>query len=112
VKHQSSLGRWCPARVVALALVIALSPLPVFAAPPGTPAGTTSIRQSVAAIGASEKLAATSAPAAQAAPKTNNGSPAFFKTPIGIAVLTTLAVGVGYALYSTQHDRITSAGKK
>lgn len=112
MKHQSSLGRWSPARVVALALVIALSPLPVFAGPPGTPAGTTSIRQSVAAIGATERLAATPAPAAQAGNAVDKGSPSFFKKPIGIAVLVTMAAGVGYALYSTKHDRITSPGKK
>ena len=40
------------------------------------------------------------------------GSPSFFKKPAGIAVLVTLAAGDGYALYSTQHDRIHSAGKK
>jgi hypothetical protein len=36
---------------------------------------------------------------------------AFFKSPIGIAVLATLAVGTGYAIYSAQHDRIHSPGK-
>lgn len=44
--------------------------------------------------------------------KTDLGSPSFFKKPAGIAVLATLAAGVGYALYSTQHDRVHSAGKQ
>ena len=39
-------------------------------------------------------------------------SPAFFKTPAGIAVLAVVGAGAGYAIYSAQHDRIHSAGKK
>ena len=39
-------------------------------------------------------------------------SPAFFKTPAGIAVLAVLGAGAGYAIYSAQHDRIHSPGKK
>jgi hypothetical protein len=35
----------------------------------------------------------------------------FFKSPAGIAVIVTLAVGVGYALYSSQNDRIRSTGR-
>ena len=36
----------------------------------------------------------------------------FFKSPVGIAVMATFAVGVGYFLYSTQNDRITSPAKQ
>jgi len=39
-------------------------------------------------------------------------SPAFFKTPAGIAVLAVVGAGAGYAIYSAQHDRIHSPGKK
>jgi len=39
-------------------------------------------------------------------------SPAFFRTPAGIAVLAVLGTGAGYAIYSAQHDRIHSPGKK
>lgn len=39
-------------------------------------------------------------------------SPAFFRTPAGIAVLAVLGAGAGYAIYSAQHDRIHSPGKK
>jgi len=39
-------------------------------------------------------------------------SPAFFKSGAGIAVLAVVAVGVGYALYSSSHDRIHSPGKE
>lgn len=38
-------------------------------------------------------------------------SAAFFKSRVGVAVVAVLAVGVGYALYSSQHDRVHSAGK-
>jgi hypothetical protein len=44
--------------------------------------------------------------------KSELGSPSFFKKPAGIAVLATLAAGVGYAIYSAKHDRIKSPGKK
>jgi len=51
------------------------------------------------------------APRAQAAnPATQ--SPAFFKTRTGILVAGVMAVGAGYAIYSTQHDRIHSPGKQ
>jgi hypothetical protein len=39
-------------------------------------------------------------------------SPAFFKTPAGIAVLAVVGAGAGYAIYSAQHDRIHSPGKE
>jgi hypothetical protein len=38
-------------------------------------------------------------------------SPGFFKTGPGIAVLAVAAVGIGYALYSSSHDRIHSPGR-
>jgi len=38
-------------------------------------------------------------------------SGAFFRTPAGIAVLAVVGAGAGYAIYSTQHDRIHSPGK-
>lgn len=39
-------------------------------------------------------------------------SPGFFKTRPGMIALVVMAAGTGYALYSAQHDRIHSAGKK
>jgi hypothetical protein len=36
----------------------------------------------------------------------------FFKSKPGIIALTVLAIGAGYAIYSTQNDRITSPGKE
>ena len=42
-------------------------------------------------------------------PKLESGS--FFRRPIGIAVLATLGIGAGYALYSASNDRIRSSGR-
>lgn len=42
-------------------------------------------------------------------PQLSSGS--FFKKPLGIAVLAAFGVGVGYALYSSQNDRIRSSGR-
>jgi hypothetical protein len=39
-------------------------------------------------------------------------SATFFKTRTGVIVAAVMAAGVGYAIYSAQHDRIHSAGKK
>jgi hypothetical protein len=47
---------------------------------------------------------------AQSTPGTE--SPSFFKTPTGAVVLAVMAIGVGYAIYSAQHDRIHSPGKE
>lgn len=113
---RASLRRWRPARVVALALVIALTSIPALAAPPGNGAGP--IRQSAAAISTTEPLAVAPTAAARAEAQDQGGqlpdtaSPSFFKKPIGIAVLVTLAAGVGYAVYSAKNDHIVSAGKK
>jgi hypothetical protein len=43
---------------------------------------------------------------------TDRGSWSFFKSPGGIIVISTLAVGAGYWLYSAQNDRNTSPGKE
>jgi hypothetical protein len=39
-------------------------------------------------------------------------SASFFKSGPGIAVIAAVAAGVGYALYSTSHDRIHSPGRQ
>jgi hypothetical protein len=57
------------------------------------------------------------APARTAARRAEQGSQSkesvgFFKTKPGMVALAVMIGGVGYALYSTQHDRIHSAGKK
>ncbi|HOC16998.1 MAG TPA: hypothetical protein PKK95_01960 [Vicinamibacterales bacterium] len=97
-------------RIFALALAVALLPLPVLA-DEGPAAVKPGIRVSAAAIATSEPLAATAAPAAQSGPS-DAGSVSFFKKPVGIAALIVFAAGVGYAVYSTQNDRISSPAKK
>jgi hypothetical protein len=53
--------------------------------------------------------ASAQAPAKSVGPKPGTWS--FFKTPAGIAVLATVAVGLGYTLYSMQHDQASSPGQ-
>jgi hypothetical protein len=93
-------------------VIIALCPLPALAGGPDQAAKKVpGIRASAAAIAKSEPLAATQGASTQSHPA-GVDSPSFFKSPAGIAVLVTLAAGVGYALYSTQNDRITSPAKQ
>ncbi len=106
-----SLRRCRLGRALALAAIIALLPMPAFAAGQGPGTAAPGIRVSAEAIAQSEPLAATAASAAQSGPA-DAGSVSFFKKPIGIVALITLAAGVGYAVYSTSNDRITSPAKK
>lgn len=96
--------------LVALSVSIAFAPLPAAAGEPGQPVHRTNIQASIARIAATQPLAAQTQPAGSSGTDLQSG--AFFKKPIGVVVLTALAVGVGFALYSTQHDRVSSAGKK
>lgn len=114
MNRKASFRRWLPARYVALAVIIALCPLPALAGDQeGQPATgkAPGIRASAAAIATRQPLAASPSAAAQG--QTNPGkSGSFFKSPVGVVVLATLAAGVGYAIYSTQNDRITSPAKQ
>ena len=97
-----------------LAVVIALVPLPAAASGDGTDAKTPTIKASMERIVARDLAAA---PASSAVRPARQGqapgnSPAFFKSGPGIVALVVMVAGTGYALYSAQHDRITSAGKK
>ncbi len=108
------LWRWRPARLVALAVIIALVPLPALAGEASQSAKTPGLLASVAKLGVTERLTAPRPPTArrQQAGEGDLRSASFFKRPIGIVLLVTMAVGTGYALYSTQHDRVSSPGKK
>jgi hypothetical protein len=97
----------------------ALMPLPV-AASEAAPAQTTptvkttSLHDAVAR----EAVKAAKAPVTRTSEhradkaSADKGTAAFFKSGPGIAVLAVMAVGTGYAIYSVQHDRITSPGRK
>lgn len=106
--------------LVMLALVTASSPLPAMAAdapPSTTPAGThvspvplspPSVLSSAVAH-AAETPALAAGVRAQTAPDTTGGSG--MKGAKLAIVLALFGAGVGYALYSASHDRITSPGR-
>lgn len=105
-------------RVVLLAVTVALVPWPAVAAdgpsstphPTGTTAtNTTTLRTAVAREAARVPLAHATTRRSDQGP---NGFTTFFKSRPGQIALTVMAVGTGYAIYSTQHDRIKSPGKK
>ena len=121
------LTRWrgWKGRALMLALALALIPLPVAAseALPTTPASPAAPAASAAMAktsqvslkeGAARVAARTAlAPAARRAQgSAGKDSPGFFKTPAGAVALAVMAVGVGYAVYSAKHDRITSPAKE
>jgi len=102
--------------VALLVLTAALVPLPVAASDTApaqtTPTAKTSLHDAVAR----EAVKAAKAPIARTserrADKADKGSTSFFKTGPGIAVLAVMAAGTGYAIYSANHDKITSPGRK
>lgn len=98
---------------VALAVVVA--PLPAMAGEPtARPANTPSIVAAAQQAVAAQVKAATPATfraQGNTTAKTDLGTASFFKSPAGIITLAVLGAGVGYALYSTSHDRIKSPGK-
>jgi hypothetical protein len=130
---RSPLSRRALPRAVVLAVAVALVPLPVSAGAPSTPQKPAKPPAPVAVTikppqplrAAIEKIDARDfkpTMASRGTPRSTRGSaqatapgtesPAFFKSGAGIAVLAVVAVGVGYALYSTSHDRIHSPGKE
>lgn len=116
--------RWRPPTgvVALLAVALVVVPLPALAAdsPPQLPsppapsllaqaqAAAATAAPAVSAHAASARMAQTPAPTGGA----NRDRWSFFKSPVGVAVVVGLAAGVGYALYSTQNDRINSPGKE
>jgi hypothetical protein len=111
VKLQDRFSQWV-SRALVVALVLAAAPLPVFAGEPPAPARPTLTALVEQAAAATPLAAARKQTAGTQSGKTDMGSPSFFKKPVGIAVLVTMLAGVGFAIYSSQHDRIHSPGKK
>ena len=126
---------WTACTVIALSAAVLVAPLPSLAAetPALTPAPATStIKPSAdrsaltyalatsAIRDSAERAAKAYAPAMRAesraaqAPAGTAGKDkwSFFKSPVGAVVAVLLSVGVGYALYSTAHDRVHSPGKQ
>ena len=97
-----------------LALSIAAAPLPALAGDANATASKPGpgIRTSVEKIVTTQTLATARPVAAQQSGTTTDlGSKSFFKTPAGIAALLALGAGIGFALYSTSNDRVTSPAR-
>lgn len=101
-------------RVVLLALIVALVSWPATAADGSSStkhpaANATSLHTAVA-------REASRVPLARVTTRRNDQEPnalmSFFKSRPGEIALAVMAVGTGYAVYSAQHDRIKSPGKK
>ena len=102
-------------RAVLLALVVSLVPLPVAAAAERPAGDSAPIAASIKKIAVTPGAAApargaNSARRATQAGATRDGS--FLRSKPGLVALAVMAAGVGYALYSTRNDRITSPGKE
>jgi hypothetical protein len=90
-------------------LTISLAPLSLAAAAESDrPASPAILKAAVAKAASVEALASTTA-AQPAQPAGAPNSRAFFKTPLGMAVIAIVGAGTAYAVYSAQHDRIHSA---
>ena len=116
-------GPW--GRAVPLALAAALIALPAAANAANaandatataqatkTRSSQVSLRQVAAREASRTPLARTTAPRRAEQATAVKESKGFFKTPAGAVALAVMAVGAGYAVYSTKHDRITSPAKK
>ena len=118
--HQAQPWRRPLLLILVLAAAVAAAPLPVLGAEPGSPPpgqpppGLRILAQQAVAAMPPAALRASAAPvqAPAGAGKEELTKWSFFKSPVGIAVMATFAVGVGYFLYSTQNDRITSPAKQ
>jgi hypothetical protein len=105
-------------RVGLLVLTAALSPLPVAASDAATGHTTPTARTSLHDAVARAAVTAAKAPIARTTERradkgsADKGTAAFFKTGPGIVVLAVMAAGTGYVVYSANHDKITSAGRK
>jgi hypothetical protein len=111
--------RWrSRSRVVPLALVASLIALPVAASEntvtPKAKTEQVSLRQAVAKAATSAAVNAPRAGKARRAEQSNptRQSTSWFKTKPGILALAVMVGGTGYALYSINHDRITSPAKQ
>lgn len=110
-------GCHAASRAAALALMVAVVPLPLSAADAASRARTKTptLKESVAQVAAGRDVAtAPKATAARASRQTPAAAstPGFFKTRPGMVALAVMIAGTGYAVYSAQHDRIHSPGKK
>jgi hypothetical protein len=103
-------------RALVLAVAASLMPLSaVTAEERPQPGRTMSLRAAVKNVAVAESKATATArrsEARRAAQQSPGQDRSFFKTGPGILALAVMAIGTGYAIYSTQNDRIKSPGKE
>lgn len=101
-------------RAVLLAAAAALVPLPVAASDTKPVPKAKTIQASMQEMVARDVAAAPARPVARRAEQGSQAkeSIGFFKTKPGMIALAVMVAGTGYALYSSKHDRVHSAGKK
>jgi hypothetical protein len=114
VKYLVRPWRRTVARLLVLALAVGAAPVNCLASEPAGPPQTSptlsaSIQKAVQQeAGKVAKVSPKAARQAGASAPAETSSGNFFKSKAGIATILFLGAGVGYALYSTSHDRITS----
>ena len=100
-------------RVVAAGMTIALASVPLGAAAADSPAPhAINLKAAIAKAASTERLAPNTTARVQTAQQGTDMAPeskAFFKTPLGLAVIAIVGSGTVYAVYSAQHDRIHSS---
>jgi hypothetical protein len=110
-----TLYRGALARTVLGVVAVALVPWPATAADT-TPPPRPSLRTALAEVRTRDLTPPrpSQAPARRSQQVTNPAtqSASFFKTRTGVIVAAVAVAGAGYAIYSAQHDRIHSPGKK
>jgi hypothetical protein len=118
---RSILSRSVVTRALLVAFVVSLLPSPVWAdgitdaskSPSLQAAMTKVVQRELAKEPAQRRPERTNASRVRAqSTSSTNESPSFFKTKTGVIVLGIMAAGVGYAIYSTQNDRINSPGRE
>jgi hypothetical protein len=112
VNHRNRPWRRPLVPVLALAVALVVAPLPAMAGESNAPATASPSITAAAqkAVAAELKAGSPSLARAQSTTgaKADLGSPSFFKSPAGIITLIAVGAGLGFALYSTSHDRIKS----
>ncbi len=107
VKHQFRTWRLA-GRVLALALILAVIPLPCLAEDTNKPAPAPGLNASIAKAAASGRVTLEQAKPAAGPDKAELGSTSFFKKPVGIVVLALVGAGAGYMAYSMGANRVHS----
>jgi hypothetical protein len=100
---------WARPLAAVLALVVgatlAAPPASAAEAKPTPPASTSRLAATTAARLATLAPAPRAFAQAQAAPAAGTDSKSFFSTPTGVAAIVLMVAGVGFAVYSANHDR-------